>query len=321
MNFFVINIKKYFFTCLFLIFLICLISFSSTNLIAAKKGLALWTNSVLPSLFPFFIASELILETNLPYSLGKHFSSFIKPIFNVSGEGSIAIILGTLIGNPIGAKTICNFKKDKIISKLEAERLVAFCNNTNPLFILGTVGVSLYNNNHIGRVLLFSHIISSILVGYLFRFWKKNKLDVNFSETKFNTQKSPIKISNLGYLLGKSIKNSINSCLQIGGFIVLFSVIISILQNMGIFFQNQEFNSLFYGFIELTNGVNLSCDLYSSVPLTSILLTSFLIGFGGLSILFQIYSIISKENISIKPYFFGKLLQGFFSTIITFILI
>ena len=245
----------------------------------------------------------------------------MKPIFNVSGEGSIAIILGTLTGNPIGAKTICNLKKEKLISKLEAERLIAFCNNTSPLFILGTVGILLYNSTRTGYILLISHILASLLVGLCFRFWKRNRLDITYNETRFNSLNNPIKISEFGNILGTAIKNSINSCMQVGGFIVLFSIIISIIQNSRISFESQEINTLFYGFIEMTNGINLSSNMYSIVPITSVLLSSFFIGFGGISIMFQVYSIIAKENISIKPYIYGKLLQAFFSSIITFILI
>lgn len=171
-----------------------------------------------------------------------------------------------------------------------------------------------------------------MIVGYFFRFWKKDKFDINFREVHFNSKEAPIKISDLGEILGTSIKKSISSILSIGGFIVVFSVILSILENSGILLIITKFLEILHipsnistciitGFLELTNGVNLASNLYEIYPLFSILLTSFLLGFGGFSVLLQVYSIISKENISIKPYFYGKLLQGIFSIIITFILI
>lgn len=224
------------------------------------------------------------------------------------------------------------FKKAKVISKIEAERLIAYTNNSGPLFILGTIGIALYNNKRIGIILLISHILASLLVGYCFKFWKKDKFDINYRETIFNSKSSPIKISNLGEILGNSIKNSISSILLIGGFIVIFSVIISILETSGIliFLSNILYNfgipkdfsiSLISGIIELTNGINLSSTLSTSNCTLSILLTSFLLGFGGLSVLLQVFSIINKENISIKPYIYGKFLQSIFSVIFTFILI
>ena len=256
----------------------------------------------------------------------------MRPIFNVPGESAIALILGTISGYPVGAKVVCNLKKEKIISKIEAERLIAYTNNSGPLFILATVGISLYSNKKIGFILLLSHIISSILVGYFFKFWKKEKLEISFKEKKFNEQNMPIKLSNFGEILGNAIKTAISTIVSIGGFIVLFSVILSILNTSGIIDFISSFltlfnipsdvsSVLFTGIIELTNGVNLSSILYENYHLLSILLASFLLGFGGFSVLFQVYSIISKENISIKPYILGKLLHGIFSVIFTFILI
>lgn len=332
MNFIVISLKKYSFTLLFLIFTICLILFSSNNLVAAQNGLSLWATSVVPTLFPFFVATELLCQTNFTYIMGKLLNKFIKPIFNVPGEASVAILLGTISGYPIGAKVVCNLKKQKIISKIEAERLIAFTNNSGPLFILGTVGIALFKNKHIGLILLASHILASLLVGYCFRFWKKSKLEVNFREAKFNSKLAPLKISDIGEILGNSIGKAISSILSIGGFVVLFSVILSIIENSGILniitsvlsqvgIKENISTSIITGVIELTNGVNLSSMLYQTLPLLSILITSFLLGFGGISVLLQVYSIISKEGISIKPYLYGKLLQGIFASIFTFILI
>ncbi len=332
MNFIVISLKKYFFMIIFLAFMISLILFSNNNLIAAQNGLVLWATSVLPTLFPFFVATELLCQTNFTYVLGKLLNKFVKPIFNVPGESFAAILLGTISGYPVGAKVVCNLKNQKVISKTEAERLISFTNNSGPLFILGTVGIALFKDKRIGIILLISHILASLTVGYCFRFWKKDKLDVNFRETKFNSKLAPLKISDIGEILGTSIKKSISSILSIGGFIVLFSVILSILENSGIFdiialffyrlgIPRDISTSIITGFIELTNGVNLSSGLYQYFPLFSLLLTSFLLGFGGISVMLQVYSIIAKEGISIKPYIYGKLLQGIFASLFTFILI
>lgn len=332
MNFIVISIRKYFFTIVFLLFTICLLLFSNNNLIAAQNGLALWATKVLPSLFPFFVATELLCQTNFTYILGKILNKFMKPIFNVPGESAIAIILGTISGYPVGAKVVCNLKSQKIISKIEAERLIAYTNNSGPLFILGTVGIALFGDKKVGFILLISHILASLMVAYCFKFWKKDKFDINYRETQFNSKLTPMKISDIGEILGSSIKKAISTILLIGGFIVIFSVILSILETSGILnlFANILSNfgipndislSVISGIIELTNGVNLTALIATSNYTLSLLLTSFLLGFGGISVLLQVYSIIVKENISIKPYFLGKLLQGIFSVIFTFILI
>ena len=93
---FVFKIKQNLLSGIFLIFLIYLILFSSSNMQAAKSGLKLWANSVIPSLFPFFIATEVLSKTRIPYQLGKIFNKLMKPLFNISGEGSFAIFMGWL---------------------------------------------------------------------------------------------------------------------------------------------------------------------------------------------------------------------------------
>lgn len=330
MNFFVISLRKNFFMIIFLLFTISLICFSSTNLISAKEGLILWATTVVPSLFPFFIATELLCRTNFIKFIGKFLNKFMRPIFNVPGESATALLLGIISGYPVGAKVVCNLKNQKNISKAEAERLIAYTNNSGPLFILGSVGISLFGNKKVGTILLISHIVSCLIVGVIFKFWKKDEIKFDYSCFHKDENKL-IKISDLGEILGDSIKNSITTILSIGGFIVLFSVIISILNSSGIiniltntlshFGISNDFSSaIITGLIELTNGINLSSSFYNSNPLTSILLTSFLLGFGGFSVLLQVYSIIEKERISIKPYIYGKLLQGTISVFITYLL-
>ena len=136
--------------CMFILFLLV---FSKNNLVAAKSGLSLWANSVLPSLLPFFIATELLGYTNVVPMCGKLLNRFMRPIFNVPGEGAFALLMGIISGYPVGAKIVANLKENKLCNKVEAERLIAFTNNSGPLFIVGTVGIGLFYNSSIGLIL------------------------------------------------------------------------------------------------------------------------------------------------------------------------
>ena len=104
---------------LFVLFSICLFLFSSSNLSAAHKGLELWANSVIPSLFPFFVATELLSHTPFVYIIGKYINKLMKPIFNIRGEGAFAFIMGIVSGYPVGAKIVCNLKEQGICSNEE----------------------------------------------------------------------------------------------------------------------------------------------------------------------------------------------------------
>ena len=336
-NFYVVKIKRNFFPILFLCFTFCLLIFSKTNLPAVKSGLSLWANSVVPSLFPFFVATELLMHTNIVSILGNIFNNFMKPLFNIRGEGSFAFVMGLISGYPVGAKIACDFRKNNICTKEECERLLSFTNNSGPLFIIGTVGILMFGNSAIGILLFITHILACLTVGFIFRFWrcKRDNLKLESSSNK-NITNSYVSFSNLGSVLAESITSATKTILLIGGFVVIFSSIISILQTSGIIkvvssFLSPIFSSLnidtsfasplISGFLEITNGINCISNIACKKISINIIFTAFLLGFGGISVLLQVLSIVSKTDLSIKPYVFGKLLHGILAAFYTYIFI
>ena len=336
-NFIILKFKRNFISLLFLLFTISILIFSNSNLSAVKSGITLWATSVVPSLFPFFVATELLMHTNIVYHIGNILNRFMKPLFNVRGEGAFAFVMGIISGYPIGAKIATNFRKEHICTKEECERLLSFTNNSGPLFIIGSVGILLYRNTMIGLLLFITHLLASLSVGILFRFWKKNShTDSYYSTSKAYTEnKTQASFSNLGEILSESIVSSIKSILVIGGFVVIFSSIISILKSSGIthmieiittpFFNFIHISPsfiepLFTGFFEITNGISSISNIACKKLSINILMTAFLLGFGGISVLLQVLSITSKSDLSIKPYIYGKLLHGIIAALYTYIL-
>ena len=334
-HFFIFNLKKFIIPSILVVFTSCLIIFSNSNLLASKSGLVLWANSVVPTLFPFFVATELLSYTNFTYYLGKLLNRFMKPVFNVRGEGSFALIMGIISGYPMGAKICANFREKNICSKEECERLLSFTNNSGPLFIVGTVGISLFGSSTIGYLLLITHLLASLSVGFIFRFWKYYSKE-NYTNGANLKTNNIIKLSDLGGIIGKSISSSINTILLIGGFVVLFSVVISILKSSHLLYifsycinpildilkiPTSFSTGIISGIFELTNGLNIICNIPQKQLSINIIIASFILGFGGISVLLQVWSTISKTDLSIKPYIYGKLLHACFSAFYTFLFI
>ena len=326
-----ISLRRNILPILFVLFILALLIFSNSNMLATKSGLNLWANSVVPSLFPFLVATELLSYTSVVTFLGRKLDKFMWPIFNMPGTAAYPLVLGMISGYPIGAKTVCSLYSQGLFTKKEAEILLAYTNNSGPLFIIGTVGISMFGSSTIGFILLFTHILASISVGIIFgKFLKSEKRMTNADFKKMSNKK--VTFSSLGEVLSNSIINSIKTIFMIGGFVVIFSVIISILRQSGAinllsnifshFFSNSEFISgIFTGIIELTNGLNVVSNIHIKNLSVNILICAFLLGFAGLSIMFQILSIISKEKLSIKPYIIGKVLQGILATLYTFVIL
>ena len=186
-------------------------------------------------------------------------------------------------------------------------------------------------------LLFITHILGSITVGIIFRFWKKNLATrQQYTISKYDNKLQNITVSNLGEILGTSIQSAISTILMIGGFVVLFSVVISILNISGITslvcillepvchflgIPSQVIASVFTGLFEITNGINMISMIKLKNISLNIIVTAILLGFGGLSVLLQVFSIVSKSDLSIKPYVIGKILHGVFAGFYTFLII
>ena len=328
---------------IFILYLFFLVLFAKSNFNAAKKGITLWANNVVPSLFPFFVAVELLKHTNLIYFLSIKLDKYMKPIFNLPGVASFPFVMGLISGYPVGAKIVSDLYSNNLCTQKEAERMLAFTNNSGPLFIIGTVGCSFYSNTSIGILLLISHILSSICVGIILGIISRiksatNKFTANSRQSasvnNFSSLlQDDIKIADLGGILGSAIVSAIKSILMIGGFVTIFSVILSILNNTkiltiisyfisNIFHINPDYIvGLLTGFLEFTNGLYKISTINNKMLSINLILSSFIIGFGGISVTLQVLNIISKNKLSIKTYIFGKLLHGTISALFTFLIL
>ena len=333
-SFKVIKIKDYIISFLFISIFLLLIIFSNQAFNSAKKGVELFIYNVLPSIFPFLVLSNIIIQTNIVGIIDKIFSPITNKLFKLPGITSIPIILGVFSGYPIGAKIVKELYEKKLISRNNANKLLAFTNNSGPLFIVSFVGISLYHDTKTGILLLITHIISAFIVGIVISSFNKEneKIDYIYNEED-SVDKQHKNISNI---IVDSVKDSVNTSIFIGGFIILFSVIICLLTN-SFFFDiiSKPINYILHilnissittipfmqGLIEMTNGINVISTLHSIPYIYKISLTAFILGIGGLSIYMQLLSIISSTDLSTKNYIIGKILHGTIACIITYLVI
>lgn len=284
----------------------CLVISPQACVNAGRSAAALCLDSVIPSLFPFFVCSGFFIALGLAGKAGKYLSVIMRPLFNVPGAGAAALILGIVSGYPTGALCAASLYNAGECTKIEAERLCAFCNNSGPLFIMGAVACGILNMPEIGKYLYISHILSALLVGLCFRFY-------GYGERKNHTALPPS--CELGRVkpaatLGEVIDTSVITILRVCAYIILFSVAAAVI-------PGGRARPYLHSVLEITGGINaLSRVIYE--PLLLLPTASFFIAFSGVSVIFQVYSVISPSGLSIVPYIIGKLLQGILSFIITY---
>jgi sporulation integral membrane protein YlbJ len=292
------------------------------------SGAKLFFNAVFPSLFPFLVVINIIISYDGIHIYSKLLGNIICKPLKLPKECSLALLVSVLCGYPLGARYSCDLYEKNIIDLNTCERLLNIASNSSPLFIIGAVGASMMSSTKIGYILLLSNILSCIFMGFVipsknFSFKIKNK-SMNFSKSKSTN-------ANIGIIFKNSIEDAITNSLNIGGFIVVFSVITGIIKDNVIFHivlnkfiliigsSGDFIEGLLLGMLEMTNGCYLisssNSNLYVKLPVLS-----FLIAFSGLSIISQVYSYTYKYDVSIKKYIGRKFIQAVISSILTIVL-
>lgn len=309
---------------------------------SALDGLTTWFNIVFPSLLPFLIGSELLVSLGVVSFIGALLEGIMRPVFKVPGCGSFPFVMSITSGYPIGSKIVAQLYTNKMCSKVEAQRLLSFCSTSGPLFMIGAVGIGMLGLKNSGLVIAASHYLGALTVGFLFRFYGRSRKDksstnpvglkaaiYNLKES-FNKEKRP-----LGLLLSDAVKNSVNTLLNIGGFIVLFSVVIRLMNKVNIISlisQVMQFvlgplnidkllsGPISSGLIEMTIGSKLIASIQSPMY-ERVIAISGIIAWSGLSIHAQVASMIGGTDLKMITYIVSKALHSVISSVYAFLII
>lgn len=308
---------------------------------AAHNGIILWANVVLPSLLPFFIGAEVLVGLGVVKFIGVLIEPLIRPIFNVPGEASFVFAMSITSGYPMGVKLTANLRKNKTISKSEAQRIISFCSTSGPLFMIGSVAIGMFNNASIGPYIILAHYLSAITVGIIFKFIYIDSTPKNFNKCDGkNIFKKAIEEMlkekqndgrTIGKLLGDSVKEAISTLVLVGGMIVTFSVITEELYLIGFFnyimsaikfvtyntinIPKGIIEAMLTGIIEITMGCKIASEALLIQPTTQITLATMIISWSGLSIHAQSASLLNGTDINMNSYMISKLLHSIISGI------
>lgn len=282
----------------------------------ALQGLLFCGNILIPSLFPFMVLSTFVVKSGLSDYLGEFLSPVTKSLFHTNGTVGAIILLGLTGGFPVGAKGIVTLYDEGKINFKTAQALVMFLVGGGPGFVVFVAGTSLYRSTTTGLLLWLSQIVAQIIIGI---FACKN---VEYSDIK----KNQIQKESVSTAIVNSTQSGINSIMSLCGLVIIFSCIYGIFEDIHL----TEFisdvliwsgvpksisNSIPCVIWEVTNGCNICSD--NAAP---VWLVAFALGWGGICVHFQIYSITAKLNIPKIKFTLYRLAQGIISSVITAII-
>ncbi len=280
-----------------------IIIFQQSCLNGALRGISLCLNVLIPSLFPFMVASAFIVKSGLAHKLGKPLNKITKLLFGLSGSFAPVLILSIIGGYPVGAKGISQLYESKCASESECKRAALFAVCAGPGFIISFVGASLYSNKTLGVIIFFSQAIAVVLTGTAMRFFTKGQ---NNFICKTDAKPSGVSLSSA---VVESTAQGAKGILNICAFVVLFSAFAEMISKA---IENDILKGVVYCVLEVCSAVN-----FLSVKST-VEMCAFAVGFGGICVHFQIFSALGSLKINKLSFFALRIIQGIITATLVF---
>ena len=294
--------KRLLYTLSTLLFFLLLLLFPQTVFRGAESGLLLWFRTVLPTLLPFLIVSNFLIRTDAARMLARLLTPILGRLFRVSPYGSFAMLTGFLCGYPMGGKVTADLLREGRISLSEASYLLSFCNNTSPGFIVSFLVWQCLKAPSLAAPTLLLLLGVPMFFSMVFRRF----LHVPHPALPEKMADPPSITGNEGLADG-CIMDAIENITRIGGYILLFSILFSLAEQIpGLPLSARLF---LLPSLEMTTGVRYICSL--ELPfLVRYASAAFLTSFGGFCCLAQTASILKGTPLKIMPYFAEKLVTA-----------
>lgn len=295
---------------------ICFLLFNSEIIsITVKQNVEIYLYNLLPAIFPFIFLTNILIESGIAYNLSYGLSIVCSKLFKIPKISCPAIIMGLLLGYPNAATYLSTLHSQGKIDSKTVSKLLAYTTNANPAFILSTIGIGFYANIQIGIILIISHFLSAIILGIILR-------NVNINIIQQKPQNSYTLNEKREKNIFNTITTSIFKTLKSLGIIFCFTVIFAIISSLicNLLDLDNITLSIITAIFELTNGMKTIAHTNLEIN-TKVMLSSFFLSFGSLMIIYQIYAVVHKCNISLFKFIIYKIFHGILSAITSYILL
>ena len=270
---------------------------------SASKALVLCAGSVIPALFPFLVVSRLLVELGFGQWASPLLSGLMTPLFRLPGSSGSAVLLGLVGGYPIGTQTAVGLYRTGQLTREEAERLLTFCNNSNPVFLISVLGAGVFGSVQTGMWLWLIHILSALLTGLLC-----GRSPAGYS-VRHSAPPQTVAPSAFAPAFVAAVRDSAAGMLSVCAFVVVFYVLAAPLQAL-----SPPMAALLTGLLELFSLTPLlKADAFSFV------LAAFCAGWGGLSVLAQTAAVLDGTDLRLWPCIRGKAVQSLLSALLAWL--
>ena len=273
-----------------------------------RDGLTLAARAALPALFPFFVAGGLLVRTGFADALGRVLARPLARLDRLPPAAAPAVVLGLTGGYPVGAATAAGLVQQGALSPADAARVNSFCNCASPGFCIGLAGLGVFGSAHTGAALYGIHLLAALLTGL-------------FTARGGAAPHAPLRTAagcappreGFAAAFCGAVQQAAGTALTVTAFLTVFSILLQLLEPA---LAHVPFGAAAAGLLELTSGL----DRLPALPLPApwrLTLTSFLLGFGGLAVQFQVRAVAASAGLPADGFAAAKLLHGALAALLT----
>ena len=294
-----------------------LLFFSSSTADGVSSGLSNVSGLLIPSLFPFMVLSSFLIRSGVSDFLGRFSEPVLRRLFRLPGEAAPALLLSFIGGFPVGAKCVRLLLDEGKISSSQAERMMLFCVCSGPAFLVTGVGMLMLHDTGAGLLIYVSQLISGIVLGLL-----AGRISGREDQNPHDDPE-PHPADMIGHFV-LSCSDAAASVLSLASMVVVFAVVLEISKQSGLSglicgglqFLGMDYTeaaAVLPAALEVTAGCKTVTETGGSLWLLA-----FAVGFGGLCVHFQIFSILGGLKFSKRKWFCFRILNAFLSSVIVY---
>jgi sporulation integral membrane protein YlbJ len=303
---------------------------------ASLRGVKVWWEVLFPALFPFFVLSELLLGFGIVHLAGTLLDPLMRPLFRLPGAGGFVVAMGFASGYPVGARLTSRLMEQKLVNREQGERLVEMTTTSDPIFLIGVVGIGFFGRPEAVPVLALAHYGGAMLLGFASRWRGKSSSEISAVDAMHRARQADGRP--FAVLLQQSMQSSLGLIFIVGGLVVFFSAALDLLLYSGMLSPLRETAaitlrligmpaelaaSFIQGSFEVTLGARGAAEtmnINGPLPLVDRLAAAaFALSWAGLSVHAQVAGLMSRTGWRYGSFIRTRFLHGIIAVVIVYL--
>ncbi|TCZ79914.1 sporulation protein [Paenibacillus albiflavus] len=319
-----------------IVVVITIVLFPDQSFRSSLQGLTVWWKFVFPALLPFFIITEIAMGLGIVHAIGAILDPLLRLGFKLPGISGWALAAGSIGGFPTGAKITAELRLKGLVTQHQGECLLAISQLASPAFIITVIATAFLGEPSLGIYLAILHYASGLAIGFI---WTQPK--PKYSELIRSTESSlsPLSIMkraqmqdgrSFGKLLGDAVSSSVTGLMVIGGYIIMFSVLMNVITMTGITDSlsaiaesiagsgaGDAMRPLLIGLLEPHIGAYAWSQAQGLPAMWQAAGIAALLGWGGLSTHAQVRALTERTDLRYGPFALARLLHSMLAAVLT----